>query len=1232
MDNLYYKAHAYPKEGILMSKDHSSPRACLMTITTLSALLLTSILMILQPVVATERDTRYYGPGDIQINEAPGDEYQINPAFATSYNGTLYCAWQDERDGPGEFNIYFANSTDGGYKWGENYPTIYTDRMINQDPGHCYDQGSPTLAASGLKSVYCAWHDLTDGDYNIYFSQSSDSGNTWSTQIKVTTETHNQKKPQMVCYNSTTLYICWVDWRNANTSNHDQTDIYFRTLDPTTYVFGPETKVNTDISNQSQDNPSMALGPTGDIYIAFEDSRDGQGWQNQNWDVYTAVSRDGGKTFGNVKVNDDAAQANQLDPFVYVDVRNNAFLAWADERNNTREIYFASSLNGGNTFEHNTKVNNKKTTLSDERFPAVAGDNNGTIYVVYVDSREGWNLTYKTKSMDGGLTFSSSTWFDSTVALGHRPTEPWIDYADMEKANPILKVLKDRLLFVWEDYRYDQWPSDTNPQNGDVFFNWSYLSTNADPSAQILSAKTVSYDSINVSWTKNLNPDFAKYELYMSTAQGFTPQTTNLKATINNRTTTYDIVSGLVQNTTYYFLLKTVDALGLKSTSNEASAKTQVNVAPTLTFLMPNALTGDVDKELLVTWGDSDPEENANISLYVDTDDLVGGGTLINTTFEDPDGISDQFDYNTTGLNNGWYYIMANITDGVNPMVSVFSERFHVKHPPIGGDPPKVVSTYPKDEARNVSVDVTIKITFNKAMDPATLTGNITIESGGKLRSASISYDALNKTAVVDPSANLTYGALFNVTVKTSVKDTYQQFLDPKYVFSFETLKNTNPPKVVAIYPEHGAMNVPYDTTAWIQYDSPLSPTSIVLAGFDVEAAASGGAVGGAVYYLPDEYKVVFTPGTKLLPATIYQVTVSGFLGTNGLTAEMRYWTFTTAALIPSDDYDGDGIPNDNDDFPTDKNETKDTDGDGVGDGKDSDIDGDGFNNTAELGSDTDPYSNTSVPSDMDKDGTPDKLDPDADGDGVLADDDKDDLDPDVGKESKTQYYWLIALCILVLLIILIIIAVLVGKRAAEKKRREEEEAEEDDDFDEDEDYERPSKGRRGRYDDEDEEEPMEEEDRRGSRGRGRGRRNIDDEEDGEALDDEEEPEDERPDDETPKDEEEPDQDADEDIEPGDDEDRRPRRSRDRDLDDEDDDEEPDNDTDDEPEPDEDRPPKRSRDRDIDDQEDDSEEDGAEDDKDTDNEDDTEEEDDLEDEPPRRQVRRGPPPKSGRRR
>lgn len=88
-------------------------------------------------------------------------------------------------------------------------------------------------------------------------------------------------------------------------------------------------------------------------------------------------------------------------------------------------------------------------------------------------------------------------------------------------------------------------------------------------------------------------------------------------------------------------------------------------------------------------------------------------------------------------------------------------------------------------------------------------------------------------------------------------------------------------------------------------------------------------------------------------------------------------------------DLDGDGVPDDEDAFPEDPNESKDSDGDGIGDNSDTDRDGDGIENEKDVFPD-DP----NEWSDLDNDGIGDNSDEDRDGDGVNNQDDAFPNDP----------------------------------------------------------------------------------------------------------------------------------------------------------------------------------------------------------------------------------------------
>jgi len=103
----------------------------------------------------------------------------------------------------------------------------------------------------------------------------------------------------------------------------------------------------------------------------------------------------------------------------------------------------------------------------------------------------------------------------------------------------------------------------------------------------------------------------------------------------------------------------------------------------------------------------------------------------------------------------------------------------------------------------------------------------------------------------------------------------------------------------------------------------------------------------------------------------------------------------TDEAAAAAADTDGDGVPDDEDAFPTDTAESVDTDGDGIGDAADTDDDGDGVpdNNDAFP---TDPTES----SDLDGDGIGDSADSDVDGDGFDPSVDCDDSNAAVNPDA----------------------------------------------------------------------------------------------------------------------------------------------------------------------------------------------------------------------------------------
>lgn len=191
---------------------------------------------------------------------------QMLTSFLVGSDGTLYMAWAE---GQGfnldSFDIYFSHSADGGQSWSS--PVIVNDYEPDS-------QGGASLAIDGNHHLYIAWVDFRDEVPDIYFAKSTDGGQNWSNSIQVndaiqfsTQELFNT--PSLVVDNSgSNVYIAWTDKRNENS------DIYFANSSNSGETFEPNMRLNDNQQN-SQRTPRLAIGDDGTLVAVWADERSG---------------------------------------------------------------------------------------------------------------------------------------------------------------------------------------------------------------------------------------------------------------------------------------------------------------------------------------------------------------------------------------------------------------------------------------------------------------------------------------------------------------------------------------------------------------------------------------------------------------------------------------------------------------------------------------------------------------------------------------------------------------------------------------------------------------------------------------------------------------------------------------------------------------------------------------------------------------------------------------------
>jgi hypothetical protein len=164
-----------------------------------------------------------------------------------------------------------------------DYVGFDSDGHVNDDTTN-KEQSAVAMAAYGTE-IYLAWQDMRNGDFDIYFSKSTDGGATWGDGQD-----------------------------NSNDIRVDDTD---RNLN------------NTD-NDTAQKNPDIAVDSSGNIYVVWQDDRENRG----DNDIYFAKSTDGGSTFGtNARVDHNGTGAfDQEHPCIATDEADVVYVAWQDER------------------------------------------------------------------------------------------------------------------------------------------------------------------------------------------------------------------------------------------------------------------------------------------------------------------------------------------------------------------------------------------------------------------------------------------------------------------------------------------------------------------------------------------------------------------------------------------------------------------------------------------------------------------------------------------------------------------------------------------------------------------------------------------------------------------------------------------------------------------------------------------------------------------------------------
>jgi hypothetical protein len=286
----------------------------------------------------------------------------------------------------GGSSIYFTRSTDGG--------NTFSTPITWSAQGNV---STARIAVDSSRNIDVVW--TANGGFCCsgiaYFAQSTDGGASFSAPVSLS-QNPVATDPQMVVDSQGNIYVAWITITSSSFGE------YYVTMTRST---------NGGSSFSSPNQIGGDLGGTPAWYLAADSSGNAYVLSSDNG-IYLDHTSDGGTTVsqttvssspGNIDPGQMSGSQARLSPMV-IDASGNIDVIWGQGTSGGTQVYFFSrSTNQGAGFSAPVAIG----TTSEGQFGQIFVSPSGTIFAAYYDGNpNAWNF-WLTQSTDGGNTFSA---------------------------------------------------------------------------------------------------------------------------------------------------------------------------------------------------------------------------------------------------------------------------------------------------------------------------------------------------------------------------------------------------------------------------------------------------------------------------------------------------------------------------------------------------------------------------------------------------------------------------------------------------------------------------------------------------------------------------------------------------------------------------------------------------------------------------------------------------------
>lgn len=338
--------------------------------------------------------------GEVRVNDDEAGARQIAPQAAIAPNGTIYVLWTDFRSSA-DGEIYITTSTDGGLSFATPRPLAVARGAL------AGLQRGAQIVVDRMGYLHMVWQERTSlGKVSAAYSRSINGGATFSEPQYIAADSgrRNQDFPSIAVDSSGNPFICWIDDRETATSGHTQ--LYFARSTDGGLTFLPPLRASIMPDDKGGSceccNTSIAVSLQGNVFISFRSDVD------DNRDIYIARSLDGGSTFRSYKAASESwfiPACPMTGSSICIDREQTAHVVWRDSRpssNGKDYIYYTTLRRDQNACPPDRRISDSPKKSN---YPSITMTPDGALVCAYQDNRNDMADIFYTTSLDGGETF-----------------------------------------------------------------------------------------------------------------------------------------------------------------------------------------------------------------------------------------------------------------------------------------------------------------------------------------------------------------------------------------------------------------------------------------------------------------------------------------------------------------------------------------------------------------------------------------------------------------------------------------------------------------------------------------------------------------------------------------------------------------------------------------------------------------------------------------------------------